>query len=98
MNKSMSGQGIVVTTGTPVALGSGLIESGVWIHSSSANTGKMYIGNDGLDSVSSLTGYIMDAGDSIFLEYVYDLSTIYVNASVSGEKVSWIALSRNKVK
>jgi hypothetical protein len=97
-NKSMSGQAIVVSAGTPVALGSGIIESGLWIHSSSANTGKLYIGNDGLDTVSSLTGYILDAGDSIFIEYVYDLSTVFVDASVSGEKISWIALSRSRSK
>jgi hypothetical protein len=56
-----------------------------------ANTGVMYVGNDGADAVSSSTGYPLSAGDYVMLE-TKNLNQIWVDASVNGEKVAWIKL------
>jgi hypothetical protein len=91
--KQLSGVATVVTAGTPVVLGSVIISKPIWVKAPASNTGVMYLGNDGADSVSSTTGYHLAAGDTIILDNVYDLSTVYVNASVSGEKLCWLLTS-----
>jgi hypothetical protein len=88
-----------VTAGTPVVLGSLIIDNkGIWLHAPEGNSGVIYIGNDGNDSVSSLTGFYMNAGDTILLDNVYDLSTIYVDGSSSSDLVSWLLVGTTRSK
>lgn len=83
-----NGQTSVTTAGTGVALASSqAILSGVTIKAKSTNTGFIYVGNS---SVSSSNGFRLSAGDTIFVE-VANLSTVYIDSSVSGEGVSYIA-------
>ncbi len=82
------GQTTVTTAGTEVALAaSQAILSGVTIKALASNTGIMYIG---ANPVTSSTGFALAAGEQIFIE-ISNLATVYVDASVNGEKVSYIA-------
>ena len=83
-----NGQTYVTTAGTQVALASSqAITHSDTIMSQSSNSGKIYIGDS---SVSSITGYILDAGDTIELK-IANLATVYVDSSVNGEGVHYIA-------
>lgn len=86
-----SGQITVTTAGTEVR-GSNVVSlGGFMVRALSTNTGKMYIGNAGNDTVSSSTGYELSAGDQIFID-VENLNEILVDSSVNGEKVCWFAV------
>lgn len=89
---ALSGQTAVTTAGTEVALGSGRANAPVAIKALSTNTGKMYIGNAGDNTVSSSTGYSLSAGDQIIMAYLGDLADVMVDSSVDGEKVCWLIL------
>lgn len=83
-----NGQTNVTTAGTQVALASSqAILSGVTVKAKSTNTGLIYVGATG---VTSSNGFILSAGDSVFLE-VANLSTVFLNSSVNGEGVSYFA-------
>ena len=83
-----NGQKYVSTAGTQVALASSqAITHSVTIMAQSGNSGWIYIGNS---SVSSSNGYILDAGDTLELK-IANLATVYVDSSVNGEGVSYIA-------
>ena len=82
------GQTDVTTAGTEVTLASSqAILSGVTIKAKSANTGLIYVG---ANPVTSSTGFELNAKESVFLE-VANLTTVFVDAAVNGEGVSYIA-------
>lgn len=82
------GQKVVATAGTEVALATTqAILSGVTIKALHANTGYIYVGKN---PVTNGTGFVLDAGEQIFVE-VADLATVYIDSSVNGEGVSYIA-------
>lgn len=81
------GQTAVTTAGTEVALGSSTtLYSGVRIKALHGNTGWIYVG---ANPVTSTTGFVLDAGEEVFLE-VANLATVYIDSSVNGEGVSYI--------
>ena len=81
------GQKTVATAGTEEALASSqALVSGVHIKALAANTGSVYVG---ANPVASSTGYVLAAGESVFLE-IANLATVYVDVSVNGEGVSYI--------
>lgn len=82
-----SGQKTVATAGTAEALAASTTVKSVVIKALYSNTGTVYVGDS---SVSSTTGIELAAGDSVALE-IDDLSKIYLDVSVSGEGVSYIA-------
>lgn len=83
-----SGQKNVTTAGARVALATTqTLVSGVTIKAKIGNTGSIYVGGSG---VTSSNGYILAAGDTVFVE-VSDLVTVYLDSSVNGEGVSYIA-------
>jgi len=63
------------------------LTSGVQIRAHIANTGTIYVGGA---TVAAANGYRLGGGESVFLE-IANLATIYLDASVSGEGVSYIA-------
>jgi len=63
------------------------ILSGVTIKALSANTGTVYVGGA---TVAAANGFPLLAGESVFLE-VANLATVYLDVSVNGEGVSYIA-------
>jgi hypothetical protein len=90
---TLSGQKTVAAAGTAEALSaSNKVQCALAIKGLTANTGLVYIGNDGSGAVSSSTGFPLAAGDTIILEYVDDLASIWVDSAVNGEGVAWIAL------
>ena len=88
-NGQISGQITVTTAGTEVQGPNISLPNGVWIKALAANTGKMYIGNNGDGTVSDTTGFELAAGQLIQIQ-VANLKDIWVDASVNGEKVCWL--------
>lgn len=84
-----SGQTTVTTAGTAVVLGSQTVNGGVWIKALPANTGVMYVGNDGAEDVTSSNGFPLLAGETVNL-YMSNLNQVWVDATVNGEKVAWL--------
>ena len=83
-----NGQKTVSTAGTQVALASSqAITHSVKIKALHGNGGWIYVGNS---SVSSSNGYVLDAGETVEIQ-VANLATVYVDASVNGEGVSYVA-------
>jgi hypothetical protein len=88
-----SGQKVVTTAGTAVVLAASReIEGPILIKALEGNTGKIYVGNDGANDVTSANGYELGAGDSLQLNYVSNIASIYIDSSVNGEGVSWTLL------
>jgi len=87
---AITGQVTVTTAGTEVQISASSVplNNGVFVKALPANTGIMYVGNNGSNAISSSTGYPLDAGEQVFFQ-VADLDEIWVDASVSGEKVAW---------
>jgi len=67
------GQKTVTTTPTSVA--SGVLKVGVTLKALRSNSGPVYVGNGG--TLTSANGYILDAGDTVFIE-TDDLKKIFV--------------------
>lgn len=66
---------------------------GIQLKSSVANTGTIVIGGSSVSynaTASSINGLPLSPGESIFLE-VTQLSSIYADASASGQVLHWIA-------
>lgn len=87
----LSGQITVTTAGTEVQ-GTDVKGEGFYVKAKSTNTGLIYIGNTGADVVSSTTGYILSAGDQVYIG-IKNLNQIWVDSSVNGEGVSWLAVA-----
>lgn len=87
-----SGKTTVATAGTAVALGSGQVAGPLMVKALAANTGKIYLGNDGAGDVSSLNGLELSSGEVVVFQFVGQLSSIMVDASVNGEGVTWLYL------
>ena len=90
---AISGQKNVTTAGTELALGDQMINGPLMVKAKPANTGSIYLGNDGAGAVSSTTGIILAAGDVVIFDWVGNLGSIMVDSSANGEGVGWIALS-----
>jgi len=84
-----SGQKNITTAGTqlPLTATSDPVRS-VCIKAKHANTNMIYIGKS---TVSSTTGYVLDAGEVVCLD-INDLNTVYIDSDTNGEGVSFIAL------
>ena len=82
-----SGNKNVTTAGTQLALATTQAVKGVVIKAKAANTGVIYVG---ASDVSSTTGFALAAGESITLD-IDDLATVYIDSSVNGEGVTYIA-------
>ena len=94
--KKMSGSITISGSSAAVPLGTGTCQKAIWIHASASNGGVIYIGNDGNDTVSATTGFSMDAGDTIVLDYVKKLEQVYVHASAGSQVVSYIEVEASR--
>lgn len=81
------GQKSVTTAGTEIALAAAQSIHHVTVKAHHANTGFIYVGKN---PVTSATGYVLDAGEQVFIE-VDDLADVFIDSSVNGEGVSFIA-------
>jgi len=89
---ALSGQKAVTTAGTAVALGTQGISGALMVKALLANTGNIFVGNDGAGDVTSANGMELDAGEVIIFSYVGNLSSIIIDSSVNGEGVAWLVL------
>ena len=89
VTSAICGQITVTTAGTEVQGGNVPLTNGVFIKALGANTGKMYVGNDGAGAISSTTGYELASGEVIIIQ-VDNLNKLWFDSSVNGEKVCWM--------
>lgn len=89
---AQSGQITVATVGTAVQ-GTDQSCSLVSFKAHPDNTDTVWIGEDGAGDVSSSNGYPLDPGEQIILQVPGDnLSTLWFDADVNGEKICWLRL------
>ncbi len=93
MSNVLSGVTRVPTAGTAVSLGSQVVNGSLTIKALTTNTGLVYIGNDGANSVSSANGLPLLAGEVAVFVFVGNLSGLFLNSAVNNEGVSWIVLN-----
>ena len=90
---AMSGQKTIAAAGTALALGSQPINGPLMIKALEANTGYVYLGNDGAGDVTSSNGLELSAGDLVVFDHVGNLASVIVDVSVNGEGVAWLMLN-----
>jgi hypothetical protein len=88
-SSAISGQITIATAGVAVQGPDATLTNGVYVRAMSTNTGLVYVGNDGANDVSSTNGYELASGQSILLQ-VDNISDIWFDASISGDKVCWL--------
>lgn len=89
--------GVVTVTSSGTAVNGPDIQSwepaqnggGFFVIAINANTGLIYVGNDGAGDVASTTGYELAAGKSTFIR-CNNLNEVWFDSSVNGEKCSWL--------
>lgn len=89
---AISGQTNVTTAGTAVALGNQTVNGALMVKALDSNTGVVALGNDGADDVTLSNGLRLSAGEVIIFSYVGHLTSLRLDAAVSGEGVAWIML------
>ncbi len=89
---ALSGQTTVTTAGTEVALGSQAVNAALMVKALPANTGLMYVGNNGSGVVGSSSGMPLAAGESVIFDLVSNLANIMLDSTVNGEGVAWLIL------
>ena len=87
--KFITNQSVVSTPGTPTEVVSTVKTYLLVIRSHTTNTGNVYIGGTG---VTTATGYIMGAGEALVMQIDNLKKSVWVDADVAGEGVSWMAL------
>jgi len=85
----VNGVKTVTTAGTAVALGTTQVVKGVLIKALRTNTGLIYVGSS---SVSSANGFQLYRESAVYID-TDDIVNIYINSSVNGEGVSYIAIT-----
>jgi hypothetical protein len=89
---AISGQKVVTTAGVAVPLGSGVCNANLMIKALVSNTGLVFVGNVGGD-VAFGNGQELDAGEHLVLKDVPNFGTIFLDADINGDGVSWIMLN-----
>ncbi len=84
----LSGQVTVTTAGTAVK-GPDTEPGEFIIRADPANTGYIYMGNNGNNDVDSTNGLKLAAGD-VIIARVSNLNIYWFDSSVNGEKATWI--------
>lgn len=95
-NRVLSGVITISTAGTAQAGTAGVYPwrpaaegGGFFIRALAANTGLIYVGNDGAGDVSSSNGYSLSAGQQIYV-LCNSLDELIFDSSVNGEALSWL--------
>lgn len=90
---ALSGQKTVSAAGAAVPLGSQPVQGPILLKALPANTGLVYVGNDGAGDVSSANGLPLAAGDVVVFDHVSSLAAVFVDSAVNGEGVAWLLLT-----
>lgn len=86
----LNGKVTVTTAGTEVQISASSVSvKSITIKSLAANTGTIYIGNS---TVASTNGYALAAGQAISFD-IDDLNKVYIDSSVNGEGVTYLAVN-----
>lgn len=80
---------IIVSSSTPTRFTS-IAAITVVLKSHPTNTNVVWVGNDGNDSVNSMSGFPVDVGESIIINLDGNINELYALAEVNGEKICWI--------
>lgn len=89
----VSGRQVVASPGTAVALGSGPVAGPLLVKALPGNQGEVYLGNKGPGGVDAASVLVLEAGDEVVFYFVGRLETLYLDAALPGEGVSWIMLN-----
>jgi hypothetical protein len=89
---ALSGQKTVTTAGVAEALGTLQVSAPLMVKALDTNTGKIYIGNDGAGDVTDANGLVLLANEVVLFDWVGNLASIFLDASVNGEGVAWLLL------
>lgn len=89
----LSSQKTINNAGSAEALGSLRIDGPLMIKALDTNTGTVAVGNNGSNSVSLSSGLRLASGDAIVFEFVGSLDSLFLDAAVDNEGVSWICLN-----
>ena len=89
---AISGQNTVTAAGTAEALGSGQVHGPLMVKALAANTGNIFIGNDGAGDVTSANGLQLGAGDVVVFDHIAILTDLIIDSAVNGEGVAWLML------
>ena len=85
-----AGQITIATAGTAIQ-GTARASHLIALKAHPDNTDAAWVGNDDAGDVTSSNGYPLDPGETIVIEVV-NLSDLWFDADVSGEKICWLAL------
>jgi hypothetical protein len=88
---ALSGVITVTTAGTEVR-GTNQPGNAFMIKALPSNTGYIYVGNNGDDTVGSGSGYWLSAGDYVPMFKIGNLNQILFDSSVDGEKACWLLI------
>ena len=94
MAAKRSGQVTVTTAGTAVA-GPSTPKGTVWqLIAPSANTGVVYVGNDGADDVTAANGFVVSETCPMIVHTTPggSLAEYYFDAATNGDKICWLKL------
>jgi hypothetical protein len=83
-----TGNTTVTTAGTRVPLAAAQAITSVTVKALSTNTGTIYVGGSG---VSSSNGFALAKSESVSMDLA-DLSTVWIDSSVNGEGVTYLAV------
>jgi hypothetical protein len=83
-----TGKKAVTTAGTRVALASAQPITSVTVKALAGNTGTIYVGGS---NVASANGFQLAKSESVSLD-ILDLSTVWIDSSVDGEGVTYLAI------
>jgi hypothetical protein len=90
---AISGKMTVTVAGTAEVLATGRCMSTLMIKALMSNTGIIYVGNDGAGDVASGNGVALAAENYVVLEDVAMFESVIIDASISGNGVSWLMLN-----
>ncbi len=83
-----NGKKTVSTPGTAEIIASSqTLVAGVTVKALIGNTGRVYVGNSGVDSSN---GFELDPGQTIFVE-IDNINKVYVDVATASDGVTWIA-------
>jgi len=58
------------------------------------NTGVVYVGNDGSNTISSTTGYPLAAGEALTIVLEGNLEELYAYPTVDNDIAAWLLLDK----
>ena len=90
---AISGQKTVSSAGTSEPLASLPINGPLIVKALDTNTNPVAIGNDGSNDITLSNGLRLSVGEEVYLGYVGNLASLYLDSTTNGEGVSWLSLN-----